>query len=87
MDLMKWRKGMKLSRVRLGAMLDVTPMTVKRYEIGERVPPPDIMVDLFLLSGGVLRPDHLMVPSIERLYQPPEWVAPAPLAGPQRSAP
>lgn len=68
MELQEWREAQGLTVEQLASMLGLHPKTLRRYETGVRMVPADVMVDLFLLSEGRLRPDHLAVPKIRRLY-------------------
>jgi len=56
MKLITWRKSRKLSQAALAAKLGVRAATVTRYELGVRMPKPDVMARIYIVTGGKVRP-------------------------------
>lgn len=63
-NLAEYRKRFDLSRDDLAKLLEVTPITVGRYE-GGRVPDPNVMRRIIGVTRGVVTADDFFRPEIE----------------------
>ncbi len=68
MELEAWRRSVGLHATELAEILGVHARTVRRYETGERYTfTPEFVADIYLLSEGRVRPDHLYLPAMRRM--------------------
>lgn len=57
MKLADWRRSNGMTQQHLADALDCILTTVARYEAGRRIPEPDIMRKIFVLTSGAVQPN------------------------------
>jgi transcriptional regulator with XRE-family HTH domain len=57
MKLADWRRSEGMTQQQLADALDCILTTVARYEAGQRIPEPENMRRLFVLSNGKVQPN------------------------------
>lgn len=65
MKLADWRNSKGMTQGELASRLGLIPLSISRYERGDRLPDPAVMIELYQLTGGVVTPnDFYDLPSL-----------------------
>lgn len=88
--LKEWRERQepKLTQRQFGEQIGVTQQAVDKYESGERMPEPDVMVAIFEATGGAVGPaDFYALPQIPATTELPRRAESEPARAPADSSP